>query len=194
MPQDRDVVVLVGSLRAASISRRIANALIGLQPKGLAMEVVEIGDLPLFNEDLEAEAPPSWTAFRERVRRADAALFVTPEYNRSIPSALKNALDVGSRPYGQNAWKGKAAAVVSQSPGMLGAFGANHHLRQCLVFLDMPTMAQPEAYLSNSAHLVGADGTVADEQVRGFLVQVLEGFAAHVEMVRSPLRGAPRGA
>jgi chromate reductase len=148
----RDVAVIVGSLRKGSLNRLAARALATLAPAGLALEEVEIRALPLYDQDLETDAPPAaWTAFRDRVRRCDAVLFVTPEYNRSVPGALKNALDVGSRPYGRSAWAGKPAAIVSVSPGALGAFGANHHLRQSLVFLDMPAMQQPEAYVGGAA-------------------------------------------
>src|SRR6185295_6582705 len=110
----------------------------------LALSQVEIGTLPLYNQDLETAPPGEWQKLRDRVRGADAVLFATPEYNRSVPGVLKNAIDVGSRPYGKSAWAGKPAAIASVSPGAIGAFGANHHLRQSLVFLDMPCMQQPE--------------------------------------------------
>ena len=145
-----NVAVLVGSLRKGSYNRRLAKALIEIAPPELNLEIVEIGDLPLYNPDLEdggATPPAAWTAFREKMKGAQAVLFVTPEYNRSVPAALKNALDVGSRPYGHSVWSGKPGAVVSASPGALAAFGANHHLRQSLVFLDVPTLQQPEAYV-----------------------------------------------
>lgn len=129
MDQPRDVAVIVGSLRKASINRMVANALAELAPAGLKLGIVEIGQLPLYNQDGDDDPPAEWTAFRERVRAADSVLFVTPEYNRSVPAALKNALDVGSRPYGKSAWSGKPGAVVSASPGGIGGFGANHHLR-----------------------------------------------------------------
>ena len=139
MSQAHDVVVLVGSLRAESLNRRVALALAERAPASITLEIVGIGDLPFYNSDLETDAPPpAWTRFRERVARADALLFVTPEYNRSVPAALKNALDVGSRPYGKSVFGGKPGAVVSVSPGAIGGFGANHHLRQSLVFLDVP--------------------------------------------------------
>src|SRR5690606_18870607 len=132
-----DVAVIVGSLREGSLSRKAAHALARLAPAHLNLRIVEIGDLPLYDEDLDGEnAPAAWTRFREDVRAADAVLFVTPEYNRSVPGGLKNAIDVGSRPYGQAVWSGKPAAVMSTSMGALGAFGANHHLRQSLTFFD----------------------------------------------------------
>ncbi|MBS0555892.1 MAG: NAD(P)H-dependent oxidoreductase [Proteobacteria bacterium] len=178
----RDVAVIVGSLRRDSINRKIANILIGLAPDSLRPQIVEIGDLPLYNMDLDTDSPPlAWTAFRERMRRAQAVLFVTPEFNRSVPGALKNAIDVGSRPYGSSIWSGKPAAVVSASPGAIGGFGANHHLRQSLVFLDMPVLQQPEAYLSGADKLLDSHGALANEGTREFLAKFMRTFAAWIE-------------
>src|SRR4051794_19031026 len=156
MMETRDVTVIVGSLRKDSINRKIANALAELAPSKLKLSIIEIEHLPLYNPDREQEPPREWSQFRERIRAADAVLFVTPEYNRSIPAPLKNALDLGSRPYGQSAWNGKPGAVVSASPGAVGGFGANHHLRQSLVFLNVPAMPQPEVYLGNADQLFDA--------------------------------------
>jgi chromate reductase len=154
---EKNVVVLVGSLRKAAFSRRMAKALIGLAPAALLLEIVEIGELPLYNQDLETDNPPAtWSAFRDRVRAAQALLFVTPEYNRSVPAALKNAIDVGSRPVGKSIWNGKPAAIVSTSPGAIGGFGANHHLRQSLAALGVPAMAK-EAYLGGVDKLFEAE-------------------------------------
>ncbi|WP_026782750.1 NADPH-dependent FMN reductase [Pleomorphomonas koreensis] len=175
-----DVAVLVGSLRKGSFSRAVADNLVTLADAALKLRMVEIGDLPLYNPDLEDAPPAAWTRFRDEVARADAVLFVTPEYNRSIPGALKNALDVGSRPYGKSAWAGKPAAVVSVSPGLLGAFGANHHLRQPLVFLDMPVMQQPEAYVSKVGDLLGQDGKFINEDTKTFLKAFLAAFATWI--------------
>lgn len=142
------IVAVVGSLRRESYTRRVVLALQELVPPSVAIDIVPIGALPLYNEDDDrGTPPPAWQAFRNEVSKADAVLFATPEYNRSIPGVLKNAIDVGSRPYGASVWNGKPAAVLSASPGALGGFGANHHLRQCLVFLNMPVLQQPEAYL-----------------------------------------------
>jgi chromate reductase len=163
------IAVLVGSLRKGSFSRRVAEALIKLSPGALKYEIVEIGALPIYNQDLDDEPPAAWTAFREKIASFDAVLFVTPEYNRSVPAVLKNAIDVGSRPYGKSVWNGKPAGVVSVSPGAMGGFGANHHLRQSLVFLNMPTLAQPEAYVGNAAKLVDDDRNIAVEGTREFL-------------------------
>jgi chromate reductase len=181
MAAQRDVVVVVGSLRKESFNRKTARALMDLAPASLKMEIVEIRDLSLYDQDLDEAPPAAWTAFRERVRRCDAVLFVTPEYNRSVPGVLKNALDVGSRPYGQSAWDGKPTAVISVTPGALGAFGANHHLRQSFVFLNMPAMQAPEAYLANAGTLFDGEGTLTSDSTRGFLRQFVEAFAAWIE-------------
>jgi chromate reductase len=182
MPTQRDVAVLVGSLRREAYTRKLALAISELAPPSLKLEIVEIGGLPLYNQDDEdGTPPPSWTAFRERIRRADAVLFVTPEYNRSVPGALKNAIDVGSRPSGKSAWSGKPGAVVSASPGALGAFGANHHLRQSLVFLDVLVLQQPEAYIGGVAGLLDATGKLADEGARERLGRFIQAFAAWIE-------------
>src|SRR5689334_5202168 len=185
MPEPRDVAVLVGSLRRESFTRRVAVALGRLAPPTLALQIVEIGDLPLYNQDLETAAPPSpWVRFRDRIRTADAVLFVTPEYNRSVPSVLKNAIDVGSRPYGKSVFSGKPAAVVSVSPGALAAFGANHHLRQSLVFLDMPAMQQPEAYIGNAAALFDESGHLKNESTTAFLRNFMKSFESWIDRVR----------
>jgi chromate reductase, NAD(P)H dehydrogenase (quinone) len=178
----RNVAALIGSLRKGSINRRLAGALIALYPQGLRHEIVEIGQLPLYNQDLDdGEPPAAWATFRQKVKGFDAVLFVTAEYNRSVPGALKNALDVGSRPYGKSVWDAKPAAVVSSTPGAMGGFGANHHLRQSLVFLNMPTLQQPEAYIGHAANLVADDGSIANEGTRAFLHGFMQAFAAWIE-------------
>ncbi len=179
-----DVAVLVGSLRKESFNRKMALALGKLAPPSLRLEVVEIGQLPLYNQDLDTDPPAPWTAFRQRIKRAQAVLFVTPEYNRSVPGVLKNAIDVGSRPYGQSAWQGTPAGIVSVSPGAIGGFGANHHLRQSLVFLDMPAMQQPEAYIGGAGTLFDGAGEIANESTRKFLAGYMSAFAAWVERNR----------
>ncbi|HEY4114891.1 MAG TPA: NAD(P)H-dependent oxidoreductase [Rhizomicrobium sp.] len=177
MAEMRDVAVLVGSLRKGSFNRMTANAMIELAPEPLKLQIVEFRDLSLYNQDLDDSPPAQWTAFRERIRRADAVLFVTPEYNRSVPGALKNAIDVGSRPYGKSAWNGKPAGVVSVSPGAIGGFGSNHQLRQSLVFLNMPAMQQPEAYIANCAPLFDSQGKLTNESTRKFLRSFLDAFS-----------------
>lgn len=181
MAKQRDVAVIVGSLRKGSLNRRMSSVLAAVSPKTLLLEVIEISDLPLYNEDLDQDPPSAWTTFRERVRRADAVLFVTPEYNRSVPAPMKNAIDVGSRPYGKSAWSGKPGAVVSVSPGAIGAFGANHHLRQSLVFLDVPVMQQPEAYIGNAAKLFREDGSLSNDKTKEFLTKFMQTFSSWID-------------
>jgi chromate reductase len=192
MSTSRSVGVLVGSLRAASLSRKTALALRSLAPAELSLQIVELGDLPLYNDDLEAQVPPAWARFRAELAAVEAVLFVSPEYNRSVPGVLKNAVDVGSRPYGKSIFAGKPAAIVSVSPGALGAFGANHHLRQSLVFLDMPCMQQPEAYVNNAASLFDENGTLIREESRAFLTGFIKAFVAWVERFAEGPRPAPR--
>ena len=178
----RRIAVLVGSLRKDSLNRKMALAASSVAPASLQLDIVEIGGLAHYNADLDEGTPPAeWLAFREQVRSMQGVLFVTPEFNRSVPGALKNAIDVGSRPYGKSAWAGKPCAVISVSPGALGAFGANHHLRQSFVFLDMPAMQQPEAYVGNAATLFDDSGTLANGATRDFLTKYMQAFAQWVE-------------
>jgi chromate reductase len=181
MSQTRTVAVIVGSLRKDSVTRKVARAIEALAPAHLKFDEVPIGDLPLYNQDIEESPPPAYVAFRDRIRAADAVLFATPEYNRSVPGGLKNAIDVGSRPYGQSAWNGKPAAIVSVSPGAIGGFGANHHLRQSLVFLNMPILQQPEAYVGNAFSLFGEDGELQNETTSEFLRAFGQTFADWIE-------------
>jgi chromate reductase len=171
-----NVAVLVGSLRKDSFNHKVALGLNAVIPDDMALTIVEIGDLPLYNPDLDTDtAPAAWKRFRSEVSKANAVLFVTPEYNRSVPGGLKNALDVGSRPYGQSVWSGKPAAIISGSPGNISAFGANHHLRQSLVFLDMPTLQQPEAYLAHVDKLLDESGKLVPDTAK-FLGEFLKAF------------------
>jgi chromate reductase, NAD(P)H dehydrogenase (quinone) len=185
MARDWSVAVVVGSLRKASFSRRVARALIGLAPPEVKGSIVEIGDLPHYDQDIDDEKrpPEAWTVFRAAIKAADAVLFVTPEYNRSVPGVLKNAIDVGSRPYGQSAWSGKPAGIVSVTPGAMGGFGANHALRQSLVFLDMPILQQPEAYVGNAGTVFAEDGSVTVEATKAFLTNFMARYAAWVETI-----------
>ncbi len=176
MASTKNVAVLVGSLRKASLNRKLAQALIAMAPPSLALKIVEIGDLPLYNQDSEDPPPATWADFRKAIAGSDAVLFITPEYNRSVPSALKNAIDVGSRPYGKSAWAGKPGAVISVSPGALGAFGANHHLRQSLVFLNVPAMQQPEAYIGGADKLFAEDGSISNPGTKEFMTKYLAAF------------------
>jgi chromate reductase len=186
MADVRDVAVLVGSLRRESLTRKIALAMKAIAPPSLGMEIVEIRDLPMYDADLETSTPPKeWVAFRERIARADALLFATPEYNRSVPGCLKNAVDVGSRPPGRAVFNGKPGAIVSVTPYGLGAFGANHHLRQALVYVNVLAMAQPEAYVSQAGELVDADYGIKKEETRKFFTTFLDAFAAWIEKTRA---------
>ena len=182
MTKTRNVAVIVGSLRKDSLNRKAALALADLAPEGVELSIVEIGDLPHYDEDVEAAgAPEAWTRFRDQVKASDAVLFVTPEYNRSVPGVLKNAIDVGSRPYGASVFAGKPAAVMSLSMGAVGGFGANHHLRQSLVFLDMPVLQQPEAYVGNATALFDEGGALASDDTRGFFQSFITAFAGLIE-------------
>jgi chromate reductase len=185
----KKVALIVGSLRKDSLNRKFANELVAQTPASLQFEFVEIGDLPLYNLDLDdAHTPPAaWTAFRDKLRSVDGVLFFTPEYNRGIPGALKNAIDVGSRPYGQSIWAGKPTGVVSASIGAVGGFGANMQVRQCMVTLNAPTMPGPEVYIGNGASLLGPDGKVANDKTKETLHKFAAAFANWVET------NAPKG-
>jgi len=160
----------------------MANAMIAMAPQGMTLAEVPIGDLPLYNSDLDGTSvPAAWTVFRQRIAAADALLFVTPEYNRSVPGGLKNAIDVGSRPYGSSVWSGKPGAIVSVSPGAIGGYGANHHLRQSFVFLNILPLQQPEAYIGNADKLFAADGSIRVNETREFMGKFLEAFAQWIE-------------
>ena len=169
--------VIVGSLRKNSFSSQVAKNAVELLPEGYEAEIVEIGHLPFFNQDWEGDfgTPAEVTEFRHKIKELDAVLFVTPEYNRSIPAVLKNALDVGSRPYGESVWNGKPAAIISQSPGTIAGFGANHHLRQVLAFLNMPVVQQPEAYIGSVHELLDENGKLKDD-TRNFLQSFIDTF------------------
>ncbi len=180
-----DVAVLIGSLRKESLTRQLVLALQNIAPEGLKLRIVEIGDLPHFNSDHEAAPPPAVTAFKQSIEKADAVLFATPEYNRSVPGVLKNAIDTGSRPYGKSSWNGKPAAVISISQGVLSGFGANHHLRQSLVFLNMPTLQQPEAYISQVQTLLDGKGGFVKPETKAFLETFLKAFEGWIAKMKS---------
>jgi NAD(P)H-dependent FMN reductase len=192
MSKPFSVAVIVGSLRAESYSRKIARALMARAPQSLDCRIVEIADLPLYNEDLDADPPASWQRFRGDIRRADAILFVTPEYNRSIPGCLKNATDIGSRPAGQNVFDGMPAAVVSVSPYKFGGFGANHVLRQNFVFLNILPMQQPEAYIGGAADLLGPDGTLINKDTGAFFEKIMAAFESWITRIRAPAATASK--
>jgi chromate reductase len=178
----KKVAVVVGSLRKGSFSRLVARTMTEVAPASLSFEFIDIGKVSLYDQDLDTDAPPaSWKELRDAVRSCDAVLFVTPEYNRGLPGVLKNAIDIASRPYGKSAWDAKPCAVVSVSPGAMGAFGANHQLRQSLVFLNMPAMAQPEAYVGNAGKMFDEQGKMTNDDTRGFLTKFMAAYATWVE-------------
>jgi chromate reductase, NAD(P)H dehydrogenase (quinone) len=180
--KQKKIAVIVGSLRKESYNRKMAKVLAALAPESLKLDIVEIGGLTLYNQDFDDNPPADWTEFRERLLSFDGFLFVTPEYNRSVPGVLKNAIDVGSRPYGKSVWNGKPGAIISVSPGAMGGFGANHHLRQSLVFLNVPTMQQPEAYIANAGKLFDENGLLINDSTKEFSAKFMNAFAAWVEM------------
>ncbi len=180
------IAIIVGSLREGSFNRKIARSVCAIRGDNLECEMVEIGDLPLYNQDFDAlpQQPKEYVRFRDQVRGVDGILFCTPEYNRGVPGVLKNAIDVGSRPYGHSVWDKKPAAIISASPGAIGGFGANHQLRQACVFLNMPMMQQPEAYLSNvSADDFDSDGCLKDGKTKQFVETIAHAFHDWVDMI-----------
>jgi chromate reductase len=180
MSRNFNVAVLVGSLRKGSFNLKLAHALAGVAPENLKFDFADL-NMPLYNPDLDDDTlPSSWASFRASVRAADAILFVTPEYNRSIPASVKNALDVGSRPMGKSVWSGKPAAIATGSPGGIGGFGANHILRQSLVFLNVPAMQQPEAYIGGIAGLFDDEGSIAKDDTKTFLANFMKAFATWI--------------
>jgi len=183
MPPVRTVAVLIGSLRKESLTRKVANAVIALAPPSLKFDIVEIGQVSSYNQDLESTPPADWVALRDSIRPADAVMFATPEYNRSVPGVLKNAIDVASRPKESNTFNGKPGAVISVSPGAISGFGANQHLRQALVFLNVPTMQQPEAYIGGASKLFDANGNLTNESTRDFLKTFVDAFDRWVEII-----------
>jgi len=178
MPAEIEIAVLIGSLRSNSSSGRLARAIEKLAPTHMSMREVPIGDLPLYNHDKDGDhAPAAYKPFREALAAADGVLFVTPEYNRSTPGCLKNAIDVASRPHGEGVLIGKPAAIVSQSPGSLGGFGANHAIRQSLVFLNSPVLQQPEAYVANIGSAFDERGSLISAALSDLLGNFVHAFA-----------------
>ena len=172
----KKVGIVVGSIRKNSFSGRVAKALVRLLPEDYEVTYLQIDHLPLYNQDFDENPPQEYVDFREIVAAQDAYIFVTPEHNRSVPAALKNALDIASRPYGDNKWGGKPALIASQSPGVISGFGANHHLRQMLTFLDVPVVQQPEVYLAATPELFGENGEFLQEGTEAFLQMAIDKF------------------
>ena len=178
------IAIIVGSLREGSLNRKMARAICGIRGDNLDCSMIEIGDLPLYNQDLDSDPPGQWTRFRDQVRPADGVLFVSPEYNRGIPGVLKNAIDVGSRPYGKSVFDKKPAAIVTVSPGSIGGFGANHQIRQSCVFLNMPVMQQPEAYLGHvSDDSFDENGQLEDGPLKDLVTSLAHAFHDWVDMI-----------
>ena len=183
------IAILVGSLRKDSLNRKVGKSICAFAGDMLDCEIVEIGDLPLYNQDLDANPPEAWTRFRQKIAAADGVLFVSPEYNRGIPGVLKNAIDVGSRPYGQSVFDKTPAAIVTASPGSIGGFGSNHQIRQAGVFLNMPMMQQPEAYLGHvSDDSFDESGCLKDGPLKDLVMVLASSFANWVDMIHKSRR------
>jgi chromate reductase len=181
MPSPHSIVTIVGSLRKEGFTLKIANALPKLAPASLKLDITTLHDISFFNQDLEATPPADWLAFREKLQKSNAVLFVTPEYNRSIPGVLKNAIDVGSRPYGKSSFLGKPIGIISNSPGPLGGVSAAKHLQNILPGISGPIMGQPETYLNGVGDAFNEKGELVKEALQKVLQQYLEAFAAFVE-------------
>lgn len=177
----KTVGLIIGSLREKSFNKSVGEYLASILPDGYEAKFIDWSKLTIYNQDLDGTPPQEWVDFRDSIRDLDALLFITPEYNRSMPGGLKNALDIGSRPYGQSAWAGKPGGVISVSPGAIGGFGANNHLRQVLTFLDIYTLQQPEAYVGHIMSSLDDDGQVVNEDTQKFLQSYVEKFTAWVD-------------
>lgn len=173
----RNVGFIVGSLRKGAYTRLLSQAVCELAPPSLKLSEIAIGELPFYNQDLETATPPAqWVSLRNQVRSCEAILFITPEYNRGMPAAVKNAIDVGSRPSKESVWRGKPAAVMSLTPGKLGAMAAHQQLRLCLSVIGVPVMPAPEIYLAGAGDLFDGSGKLADEETRKRLTSMLNDF------------------
>jgi chromate reductase len=175
------IAVVVGSLRRESYNKQLATALMALAPADFAFQVSRIDDLPLYDQDDDARQAQPVKRLKGEIKSAQGLIFVTPEYNRSIPGVLKNAIDHASRPYGESAWAGKPAGVIGISPGAAGTAMAQQHLRNILAYLDVPTMGQPEAFLQFKEGMFSAQGTVADERASKFLQKWMSRYVAWVQ-------------
>ncbi|WP_061028089.1 NAD(P)H-dependent oxidoreductase [Bradyrhizobium sp. CCH5-F6] len=175
-----NIVTIAGSLRKDSFSLKIANALAKLAPASLKLDVITPVGISFFNQDLEGAPPADWLAFREKLQKSNGVLFVTPEYNRSIPGVLKNAIDVASRPYGKSSFLGKPVGIISNSPGLLGGVSAAKHLQNVLPGISGPVLQQPEIYLSGVGDAFDADGNLTKDSLKTVLQQYIDAFAAHV--------------
>ncbi len=174
----KTIGLFAGSLRKESFSKKIAKAVVDMAPEGFEFKIISLDDLPVYNQDFDDNdnVPEAYVKFRNEVKTLDGVIFITPEYNRSIPGVLKNAIDVGSRPKQSSVWDGKPGAVFSNSPGNLSGFGANHHLRQCLVSLNVPVMQQPEVYLSKISEVFDENGKIKNEKTIEFLQKAVTAY------------------
>ena len=179
-----EIAIIIGSLRKDSLNRWVARSICALRNDNLDCSMIEIGDLPLYNQDLDSDPPEQWTRFRQQIAASDGVLFCSPEYNRGIPGVLKNAIDVGSRPYGQSVFDKKPGAIVTASPGSIGGFGSNHQIRQAAVFLNMPIMQQPEAYLGHvSDESFGEDGCLKEGPLKEIITGLAHAFHDWVDTI-----------
>jgi chromate reductase len=192
------IAMIVGSLREGNFNRRVARSICAVRGDNLDCSMIEIGDLPLYNQDYDGspDEPEQYARFRDQIRPVDGVLFVSPEYNRGVPGVLKNAIDVGSRPYGHSVWNGKPAAIVTVSPGSIGGFGSNHQIRQAAVFLNMPVMQQPEAYLGHvSDDSFDESGCLKDGPLKELVTTLAHAFHDWVDMIhksRAALAGTEK--
>ncbi|MBE8712481.1 NADPH-dependent FMN reductase [Sphingobacterium hungaricum] len=179
----KTIGLFVGSLRRESFNKKIANHLTGIAPKGYEFKIISLEKLEMYNQDFDDDGnpPASYIEFRKQLNELDGFIFITPEYNRSVPAVLKNAIDVGSRPYGKNSWDGKPGAIISSSLGNISGFGANHHLRQSLVFVNVLTLQQPEAYIASVNKLFDDTGKLTSESTSEFFQKFVDAFAKWVE-------------
>ena len=175
---DKIIGIIAGSLRKESFSKKLAKAIVDMAPAGFKFKIISLAELPIYNQDFDDDnqVPPAYTTFRDEVKQLDGFIFITPEYNRSVPAVLKNALDVGSRPYGKSVWDGKPGAIFSNSPGAVGGFGANHHLRQSFVFLNIPVMQQPEVYIAKVNELFDQSGTIKEGDTKDFIKKAVDAY------------------
>jgi chromate reductase len=181
MATPHNIVIIVGSLRKESHTLKVANALAALAPESLKVDVVTLHDISFFNQDLEGAPPADWVAFREKLQKSNGVLFVTPEYNRSIPGVLKNAIDVASRPYGKSSFLGKPVGIISNSPGVLGGVNAAMNLKQLLPGIAGPIMGQPEIYLVGVGDAFDGEGNCIKEPLQKVMQQYIDAYAAFVD-------------
>jgi len=181
MATQHNVLVIVGSLRKESFTLKIAKAFAEMAPEGFKLEITTLHDLSFFNQDLEAAPPADWVKFREMLQASSAVLFVTPEYNRSIPGVLKNALDWGSRPWGHSVWGNKPAALIGTSVGAIGTALAQSHLRNVLAYLDVPLMGQPEMFVKHDHNRIDASGNIIDDHTRKYLQTFVDRYVDWVK-------------